>query len=69
MPLVLQAPTVSAAGALPGDTMPPTIGRAVRRLAEIACRRHHHHPRVDRPLHGLAQRIVTITFEHWVAER
>ena len=49
--------------------MPPTTGRAVLRLAEIARRRHHHHPRVDRALRRLAQRIVAIRLEHRMPER
>ena len=42
---MFSAPTVSAAGVLPGEMMPPTTGRPSASLAEVAGRRGHH----DRP--------------------
>jgi hypothetical protein len=42
---------------------------AVFGLAEVSSGRHDDDPGVDRVLHRLAQRIVTIAFEHWMPQR
>ena len=67
MPRVLSAPTVSAAGVLPGEMIAADDRPAVLRLPEVARRRHHDEPGVDRALHRLAQRIVAVGLEHRVA--
>ena len=69
MPRVFSAPTVSAAGVFAGEMIAAHNRPAVLRLAQIAGRRDHHEPRVDRALHRLAERVFAVGFEDGVPER
>ena len=57
MPFVLDAPTVSTQGALPGALMPPYCGRPVGVLAEVAGGGHDDDARVDDALGRERQRV------------
>ena len=66
---VFSAPTVSAAGQLPGEPMAPTIGRFCASTPQLPAAATDQDAGVGRLLHGDAQRIGLVRLEHRPPQR